>query len=208
MIERGIRPSSPLQQPYRLLNLIQLRTAVKKPLTVQFIDAWTRWRGDLVLPRRSDMNLRDIARSLDSVILFEFLGPNDVLLRVAGSRLRELSGLELTGRNYKDLTRPEDWPTRIERIAEMATRPCAGLMTVRYVMANGRRLVYETITLPVAPEAQDGAPQLLACNTLIDGYFELSAVNRSPGIPAVDDFSYVDIGAGRPDNQAARPTSA
>jgi hypothetical protein len=182
------------------LTLDQLKALAQKPLTVQFIDAWIGWRATRLVPRRSEMELRHIAGSLETIILFDYFGPDKIMLRVAGTRLGELSGIELTGKNYKDLTRPEYWPTRRRRIEAMLERPCGGIMYVRYVMANGRRLKFETVSLPVEADERDGARQLLACNTLVDGDFPPSGV-RSQGIPGVEDFAFVDIGAGIPDDE-------
>jgi hypothetical protein len=182
------------------LTLDQLKALVKKPLTRQFIEAWVRWRATGVVPRRSEMELRDIAGSLETIILFDYLGPDEIMLRVAGTRLGELSGIELTGKNYKDLTRPEYWPTRSRRIGAMLARPCGGIMYVRYVMANGRRLRFETVSLPLMADGQSEVRQLIACNTLVDGDFPPAGV-RSQGIPGVEDFAFVDIGAGIPDDR-------
>ena len=78
------------------------------------------------------------------------------------------------------------------------THPCGGLMTVKYVMETGRQLVFETVSLPVEPDTADAAPQLLICNTLLDGKIEVTLAKPSRSIPATDDFRYVDVGAGLP----------
>ncbi|MBI1773990.1 MAG: PAS domain-containing protein [Proteobacteria bacterium] len=181
------------------MNVERLRSAVTRAATVDFIDAWLRWRSDRLLPARADMNLRDIVQNLGTILLLEYLGRDNVLVRVAGTRLRELSGIGLTGRNYKDLALPDDWPLRSERITKIATRPCGGVMTVHYVLRSGRDLVFESVALPIDADVRDRPRQLLVCNTLIDGTFETATMEPSRAIPAVENFSLVDIGNGIPD---------
>lgn len=180
------------------MRLDQLMAALRQPDSVQFTEAWLGWRGTRLLPRRSDMVLSDIKRCLRHVMLCEVIGPDNVLVRVSGTRIADSLDFELTGSNYRDRTDPKDWPERSRRFIEMTTRPCAGVMQFRDKLAPDRVNVFETVSLPL--EADDPAKPrfILSLNTPLDRDFERYARDDT-NVVAAQDFVYVDIGAGIPE---------
>jgi hypothetical protein len=101
----------------------------------QFAEQWRRWRGDRLLPRRGDIELGSIRRLLGSVMLFEVQAPETVLVKVAGTALREHYGYELTGKNYVELAPPERQATRRFRMWQSVTRPCGSRLIREHKVA-------------------------------------------------------------------------
>jgi hypothetical protein len=180
------------------MRLDQLMAALRQPDSVQFTEAWLGWRATRLLPRRSDMVLSDIKRCLRHVMLCEVIGPDNVLVRVSGTRIADSLDFELTGSNYRDRTDPKDWPERSRHFIEMTMRPCAGFMQFRDAFEPDRVNRFETVSLPL--EADDPArPRfILSLNTPLDRDFERHARNDT-SVVAAQDFVYVNIGAGIPE---------
>ena len=187
------------------MQLQQLRTMLRDVDTASFVDAWLRWRGSRLLPRRGDMDLHDIARNLPTIALLEVLGPDNILVRLAGTRLRFLSGFEATGRNYKEFTPPADWPARSQRYLEMVGRPCGTYNTVHFELPQGPVLVFEGLNLPIDADEPGRPRQILCCLTPLDKLYRPPNPAVQSYIPASDDLVFVDIGAGVPDGAGCEP---
>ena len=177
----------------------QLDQILSNPDNAEFARAWQRWRGGRLVPHRSDVELRDIARMLDRVALFEIRGPDEIIIRLAGTSLRDIVDFELTGRNFRDFTAPADWPERRSRMQTMSSLPCGGRMTFRQIQPSGRTMEFEAITLPLDPP-EPGRPRLLcSCSSLIARTFQDPPQQPQQIVPVAHAFAYVDIGAGIPD---------
>ncbi|MDP7547703.1 MAG: PAS domain-containing protein, partial [Alphaproteobacteria bacterium] len=68
--------------------------------------AWCGWRGDKMLPFRSDVRLEDIKEILPWITLIEVFSESEIIFRLAGTMVREIMGVELTGRDLLELTEP------------------------------------------------------------------------------------------------------
>jgi hypothetical protein len=181
------------------MDLGQLAGALRDQDTARFVEAWAGWRKGRLLPRRADMELRDIARVLNRVTLFEVRGPDDIVVRLAGTALRDLVELDLTGRNFRDVTAPEEWPTRRQRMLGMSETPCGGFMNYRDAQPTGRVVVFEAVNLPLDPDEAGKPRLLLSCSSLLARSFEAPRQDAPRTIAVASNFTYVDIGAGVPE---------
>ncbi len=177
-----------------------LLAAPHDQMSRRFVAAWLGWRGiGRRLPKRADVELGDIKELLGRVMLFELVGPGNILVKVAGSQLRDHAAFEATGKNFADLTPPGQWPLRQWRMQEMAARPCGGVMITRGQGAAGFGGTFETVTLPLEPDAP-GKPRLLISNVAVIGaVYEPPAKDRPHVVPLVDEFRFLDLGAGVPE---------
>jgi hypothetical protein len=177
----------------------RLRAAVREEANRKFVDAWLAWRGSgRLMPRLGAMEIADIKELLGSVMLFEMTGPDEIRIKVAGTRLRDHASFEPTGRSYIELTPPGLWPTRRYRMHSMAAWPCAGAMTTLDRQTVGGGMQVETVTLPIDAD-QPGAPRLLiSCLAAVGGDYRPPLPGRPPLIALADHFAFIDIGAGTP----------
>lgn len=58
---------------------------------------WEALRGDRMVPKRSDIDPRGIEGALENAFILERVGPGIARLRVAGSHLTDLMGMEVRG---------------------------------------------------------------------------------------------------------------
>ena len=167
--------------------------------TLRFAEAWSRWRGGRMLPRRSDMRLAEIKQLLPLVSLLEVRSPTDVVFRVAGSRLRDYLGADLTGNNYVELAPESFRPIRIWRLQQQITWPCGTLFIYPHRFPSGHVAPAEVISLPVEDGRAGKPPMLLSVVTPLT---ERSEDPPAPGQRQVyfaAEFAFIDLGAGIPD---------
>jgi len=186
-----------------MVAIEQLRSVRNDALRL-FVEAWLLWRGDALLPHRGQLDLNRIKRLLPGIALLDVHGPEDVRYRVAGTRLVAHLGFDPTGRNYKELTPPGQWPVRSYRVRQMVARPCAGAMHHEEEF-DLHRVVVGMLTLPLLPDAVDGRPLLLSYAEALEPLphpadMPLTRVMRLP-----DRFTFVDIGAGVPETTEPPP---
>jgi hypothetical protein len=174
--------------------MAELREAANK----EFVAAWLRWRGEKLLPRRADVDLGSIRRLLGSVILFELRTPDTVMVKVAGTQLREHYGFELTGTNYVELAPQAQRPTRQYRMWQSVSRPCGSRLVREHRVQTGRVTLAEVVSVPLDGD-RPAAPRMLLAH--VRPY----TVRYESGQPADEstfviagEFTFLDIGAGVP----------
>jgi hypothetical protein len=168
-----------------------------------YAQAWLAWRGERVLPRRADLDLRAIRHLLPTVMLFEVPTPDMMLVRVAGTGLREHFGFELTGRNYIELAPPEQRATRRHRTWASIRTPCGSRLVREHKLTGGRVTLAEVVSLPFDGDGPD-APRLLLSH--VAPYANRYDPNVEPAVETfgiAGDFTFLDLGVGVPDSSFA-----
>ncbi len=117
------------------------------------------WRGDQ-LPRRADFEPKKIAPHLRAVALFEVIPGKSVRCRLQGSGLAEALGQDITGRDWLELTKPEDRPVRLERFSGIARGAIGRGLRTGY-RESGESQVSEEVMLPFGDIAPDDSRQVL-----------------------------------------------
>lgn len=175
--------------------------SLPKPLTSaenrRLLEAWCRWRGDRLLPRRADLDLGDIKPLLPMVTLQAWHSRLDVRFTVVGTRVRELIGAELTGANYIDLAPPEHREVRAARIEAMVTQPCGSLFTYHHRFANGLVAQAETLSFPVDAD-RPGRPRMILTYSAATAPRYAPPPDPKRPLAVMEDYAFVDIGAGLP----------
>jgi hypothetical protein len=169
---------------------------IQEAVNLEFARMWLHWRGDRLLPSRADVDLNAIRRMLPLILLLEYHSPDEVRVRVAGSRLRDFLGFELTGANYIDLAPPERRHIRRYRSWEVVGRPCGSRLIYDHHLQSGRIVRSEVVSLPLDPD-RTGGPRMTLANiaplTNRDDIFE-AAANRD--LTVAEEYTFLDIGAG------------
>jgi hypothetical protein len=186
------------------MNVVSLPDTIVGSSNARFVNAWLGWRGDRLLPARSAVDLRAIARDLPGIGIAEVRSADDIRVRIAGTGLQQLYGMELTGRNLREVTADADWPMRSARYLTMVERPCGAFYRRRDTLPNGRQMEYEAVQLPLLPDRADGPRQVIWSAVPVDKSFGPQSPDGPRAIPLATRYSFVDIGAGVP----AAPMSA
>ena len=151
----------------------RLRGAVREKASLKFVEAWLGWRGDdRLVPPRSAMEIADIRELLETVLLFEMNGPDEIRIKVAGSRLRAYADFEATGRSLKDVHPARDLAGPL--------LPHAGgrVLALRRGHDDARPQEHrpgvsvEGVTLPIGADEPGGSRLVITCLTALSGAVE------------------------------------
>ncbi|MEQ9643746.1 MAG: PAS domain-containing protein [Alphaproteobacteria bacterium] len=165
---------------------------------LMLLRAWDRWRSAALLPSRADMRLEHISALLANVSLLEVRGPDEAVVRLAGTRICEIFGQELKGTNYLDLVPPEVRLLRAQRLQYMIHQPCGAILHGTYSARSGMAFRVEQVALPIRPVASNAAPQLISVAALLPGQPRPTNVPESELGRLPETFRFLDVGAGLP----------
>ena len=170
-----------------------------------FASQWEQAREDRLMPRRSDLTARRLVPILPVLTIYEYRSPEEVIVRLCGSRFCQLVNINMTGKNLMDLAIGEHRRRkRIERWRNLASFPCGGLTKIALPQPGGFSYQCDAIFLPVAPD-DDRAP--LQFMSVLE---ELAPGEPTPEIQNFlqqqvqtypDEFLYIDIGRGAPQGE-------
>ena len=174
--------------------------AVHDQANRRFTAAWLGWRDPgRLLPKRSSIDIGDIKQLLGRVVLLELVSADEILIRVAGSQLRDHSDFEATGKNLRSLTPAEQWALRCWRIGTVATQPCgARMINIDTRTRSGEAVTFETVTLPIEPDEPEKPRLVLSHVAILGGVYEPPAKDRPQLAWLPEQFRFLDIGAGIP----------
>jgi hypothetical protein len=178
--------------------------SIQQAGNLDYAQAWLAWRGDRLLPRRADLDLCAIRLLLPTVMLFEVPKPDLMLVRVAGTGLREHFGFELTGRNYIQLAPPAQRATRQHRVWNSVRRPCGSRLVREHRLPGGKVTLAEVVSLPFDGDDPE-APRLLLSH--VAPYSNRYEPNAEPAVETfgiAGDFTFLDLGHGVPESAFAR----
>jgi hypothetical protein len=173
-------------------------SSTQHPDCIGFLEVWQKWRGDNVVPVRSDVHPEDLGPVLPAIAILEIESPERVVFRLHASRVTAITGYDIKGLNLIDLAAPEERQIRIERYQNLRRQPC-GMFTVQDVkLPNGKSFEVTALFLPVASTPGE-PPNLVYVAQQITEPVTWDVQPSRPSFPLAKQFSYVDIGCGLPD---------
>ena len=149
------------------------------------------------MPRRSDINPMKIPSLLPNIFIGEYISEKLLKIRLSGTALDEVAGFSMTGGNYFDICPSVERPFFTAICKAVVQQPCGMRMTRSITLKNGRVHQYRSVSLPLADS--EGVPRYILgmANVALDityrGYEKSQQMSSE-----IDDFSYLDIGAGTP----------
>jgi hypothetical protein len=179
---------------------MDLLASLPTPLTgpsCRFFAIWDSWRDGKLLPERRRLDTDSLGDLLTRCLLLGIRGRDEVTICFAGSTVHDLLGTELSGRNYLDLTTPQNRARRAALLLAEAAQPCAAVI---YYWLDGKAGGLTPVELVSAPLLADGATQatlILACATPLTsppGQSKVKPESYAEG----EGLRFIDIGAGIP----------
>ncbi len=164
----------------------------------QLFDLWDALRADGLVPRRGTIEPGRIKHLLPFILIMEQLTAGEARIRLAGTALRDLFGFEASGQNYIDLAPLRSRRERSYRMWQITHHPCGARYTRGVTFPNGLREICDGLLLPLAPDRPDRPPLAIAAEIPRHGPRWLNEA-RSALLEPVDDFAFVDVGAGLPE---------
>ncbi len=102
------------------------------------------------VPRREDIGLEHLKDLLGWEFFAEWLAPHSIVVRLSGSHIDYVLGANVTGVNFFDKYRADQYARYSRFYGAIADHPCGGY-TVRAVVVGGtERFQYHSIYLPLA----------------------------------------------------------
>ena len=160
---------------------------------------WFSLQNEVLVPGRQDFNPSDVPRLLSNIAIHEFMPPDRIELRLAGTHMVERYGQEITGRNYLDFIPEHRRQKTYELLSHIIDQPCGMLVRMRtktnFGSLGGSN---ESVGLPFLNRR--GECRLVMYYATNWAYDRLAA---DPDERMIEHFPtervYFDIGAGVPD---------
>lgn len=182
------------------------------PLTARsrrFLEVWHGWRGDRLLPERSDIDHAALGELSGTCLLLNVRGHDDINIDWAGGTITDQIGVDLTGCNYLDLTSKANRAWRAHLTLAQMAQPCSVAIYYWLRLGNGSTLPVEFVTGPMCEDGARQASLILCCATGLTGSEAGNAIDPD-SYEEGEGMRFIDIGAGVPplipsQRQEARP---
>ncbi|HEX2591221.1 MAG TPA: PAS domain-containing protein [Rhizomicrobium sp.] len=149
------------------------------------------WNGDS-LPARSALSPARIKEHLPSIIMFNVVPNESVIVRLAGTRYRHILGAELTGKDWIAAASERHRPARLGLFTTVVQG--AILLSHRLLsMSVGEDTICEEIVLPFTPEANGVVPVLAHVNLPARDFLKIKSMAQAIADPI--DFRIVPLPA-------------
>lgn len=166
------------------------------------LEKWLEWRGAQLAPKRSQVRIEDLGKALPFVILAEFTSPDELKFLLVGSELIRIQGVEFTGMNFYEMAQPDERDLRQRRLHTLEQQPCGSYSIQPGTLLQGAYLSTELLALPILPDEPDGSMRCLCVSVPLGNGRHQTPVEDSQIIRTAEEFRYIDIGAGLPEEDA------
>ncbi len=124
---------------------------------------WEALRGSRLLPKRSDIDPRGIEKALENAFILERIAPGIARLRVAGSHLNDLMGMEVRGMPLTAFFTPEARADVADMLEVVFQTPAITTLQITATPAPGRpALEGRLVLLPLKSDLGD-VSRVLGC---------------------------------------------
>ncbi|MFZ1470161.1 MAG: PAS domain-containing protein [Paracoccaceae bacterium] len=124
---------------------------------------WEGRRNGIGIPSRADLDPRGMAGALEQVFIAERIGTGLVRLRIAGSGLAEVAGLDMKGLPLSALITPESRLRLAEVLERVFTQPIAADLHLEAERAIGRPALQARLMLLPLRSAGGARDLVLGC---------------------------------------------
>jgi hypothetical protein len=193
-----VNQSSP---PRISLGTIPLREIKRSADSLHVEEHWKSLRGDALLPPRSAVIAQKLPpRLLSGIGLISVQSTNDGIegiYRLAGTKFRQITGIEITGGPYRKLVDAGDLDER-SRIMLLALRLPVGAWWVSEILLGEEySCYYQSTLLPLRSDSSQQADHFL---DLVESDIPIIAHGLSRALSSsLLKYQWIDIGAGTPD---------
>jgi hypothetical protein len=125
---------------------------IKHPSTQSLLEYWNHLRAERNIPRRDEIEPRDIKRLLPSVFMLGYEGPEHFRFRLAGTHLCSIFGIELRNFNILDLWEEDCRGAVAAALARVVGESQPMFINFSAETPNGRSCSFEMLLLPLATE--------------------------------------------------------
>ncbi|MDF0600502.1 PAS domain-containing protein [Psychromarinibacter sp. C21-152] len=180
-----------------------------KPIPLSYpaiarVDAyWDALRAGRAMPDRAEVDPRGLDTALEFAFLMEHVAPGIGRVRISGTHLRDLLGMEVRGMPLTAFFLPESRARIQSALEAVVTTPQIADITLSGERGIGRpALAARLYMAPLANRAGTGAPRVLAC---LESHGEIGRAPRRFAVEQVEMRRIVETAGARPED---RPDAA
>lgn len=167
---------------------------MKHPNTRALFDYWLEVKGDRLTPYRSELDPRAISQLLDSTFILENLGDGNVRFRLAGTRLCDKFGMELSGMSA---LAPWIENSRAEMrllLDRVVAEPCVAQVACTATTRAGFLIEAEFAFMPIRSDFGD-VSRILGCAYDLEPKGRITSLGEPPRF-AIDSITFLPVDPG------------
>ncbi len=161
-----------------------------------FVAYWQRLRRGSDVPRRSDIDPRGIEALLSYAFVAERIAPGLARMRIAGSHLTDLMGMEVRGMPVSAFITPAHRDTLAHHLVQLFDQPA--MLMVSLAAEDAPALTGKMLVLPLRSDLGD-ISRALGC-LVTEGN-----IGRGPRRLAITNVQVTPVETAPPTDQASRP---
>ncbi|MEQ8735861.1 MAG: hypothetical protein RIC29_13125 [Rhodospirillaceae bacterium] len=166
-----------------------------------FLSHWMDLRGVEALLPTSEAFLDKPNPLFAPNILVLDVFDDDLIIRLQATELVERWGVDLTGQSMFNASLPMNKPDMLKNVERLMQQPCGLLSVHKTETSGGRKLIIETLGLPLSTPARK-SPRMVNYSWLID---PLEDGEHSEKVTVYERQEWIDIGAGIPSEKPLKP---
>lgn len=128
---------------------------------------WNDVRGARMAPRRFDIEPSRISDILAETFVLERIDTHTFVFRLAGTRICDMFGLELRGRNFADFADQDGHAELEHAMAVITGQGAVGVFEIEAGDPTGRKVRFEAVMLPLT-HLDEGVSRYLGSISAID----------------------------------------
>lgn len=163
---------------------------------------WEAVRGARLLPKRSDIDPRGIEQALENAFILDRIAPGIARLRIAGSHLNDVMGMEARGMPLTAFFMPAARASVSDLLEVVFQTPAIGTLNLASSDGPDRtRLEARMLLLPLKSDLGD-VSRVLGC------FVSKGEIGPAPRRFDITSKQVLNIAAGQPPMPATRPSPA
>ena len=165
---------------------------------------WTQWlhlfkEAGNVIPQKKSISMQRFKDALPDMIIAERTGPDEILVRLSGTRIDEMRGFVISGKNFLDIVQ-NHLRHRINAIyTHVSNTPCGFYISEDLALSSGKIMELDILVLPLA-DANGEIRFFLSgyhfSNRHLFNPFEDNALQVRPR--KINKLAFIDLGFGIP----------
>lgn len=146
-----------------VINLTRFLNDARFPAIAQVEAYWESLRAGRLLPRRSEIDPRGIESALEYAFILERIAPGIARMRIAGSHLTDLMGMEVRGMPASTFFTPTGRNTFSEALEEVFDGPATAVLDLSAERGIGKpAMEAKMLLLPLKSDLGD-VSRVLGC---------------------------------------------
>ncbi|MFC3050516.1 PAS domain-containing protein [Kordiimonas pumila] len=168
---------------------------------------WQQWQhlhteAAQAIPKKKSLSMKGLKGALPDIVLAERTGPDQIMVRISGTRIDELMGHVISGQNLLNIIK-DGQKERINAVYHnISDHACGFHISENFKTSTGGYIEMDILVLPLADPEGDCCYYLIGYHFSDHQYFNpFSKAGFNFKDRTVNHIGYIDLGNGVPRNQ-------